>query len=71
MCVKILIAFILMLRFFQVATFDNWGTICRINMYGCDIIGYNTGDYSYDAQCSSPHGLGTVVCLWPSILCKY
>jgi hypothetical protein len=46
----------------KVATFDNWAQICRINMYGCDVLGYNTGDDNYDAQCSSPHGKGASSC---------
>ena len=42
----------------KVATFDNWALVCRTNMYGCDVLGYDTGDPSYDAQCTSPHGRG-------------
>ena len=37
---------------------DDWSETARINMYGCDYYGYDSGEEYYDSQCNEPVGLG-------------
>ena len=39
-------------------TFDTWSVIARINMYGCDVVGYSTGLEIHDSLCTQPEAMG-------------
>jgi len=41
-----------------VCSLDDWSETARINMYGCDYYGYDSGEEYYDSQCNEPVGLG-------------
>lgn len=44
----------------QISTLDDWSDVAKINMYGCDYYGYDTGEDYYDHACENPRGLGWV-----------
>ena len=42
----------------QITAFDNWNSIARTNMMGCEYFGYNTGMASFDGLCDLNHSRG-------------